>query len=109
MIRVPLRLRRSTNRSSVRDRVLLALDRLGEAFPSELARRAHTDLRGVSDAMFGREGHFSFELSLVSTGAAIAVTDELGYRFQITPKGRVHAKDRRMELRRVVREWLDDR
>lgn len=109
MFRIDPRLRRSSNRSELRDRVLLALDRVGSAYPSRLAELARTDARGIRDAMFGRGKRYKAELSLSATGAARLIEDDVGVLWTITPTGRVHAAERRMFLRRTMRDWLEGR
>lgn len=98
------RTRRALRRSPrTRVELLLALDKLGQAYTAELARAAGLRADKVRLGMFGDREDYARNLSLVPLGLVRAEITEDGLRYTITRLGRRVAAALRREL---IRELL---
>ncbi|HET6403844.1 MAG TPA: archaellum operon transcriptional activator EarA family protein [Candidatus Thermoplasmatota archaeon] len=96
---------RSVVRSSLRDRTLILLSSLSEAYPNQLAKALGTHVGRLRSVMQGDPADgYSRELALVPLGLVEERETRLGRLYAITEKGR--RKARQLTSRRARRARL---
>lgn len=82
----------SVHRSRLRERILLALSSLGEAYLGQLARGTGLPASRVKWCLYGYPPRYRVELALIPLGLAEERQGPVGRHFVITTKGRRKAR-----------------
>lgn len=89
---IPVVAARSTRRCRNRQRALLLLSSMGEAFPAQLADALGVSTWALHGLMHGRLPYYSVDLALVPAGLAVVRWGPGGRHYAITTRGRRKAR-----------------